>query len=39
MNHLDINMTLRYMKLSEANKVSTVEGIYYTPKIIFATSI
>jgi len=28
MNHLDINMTLRYVKLSEANKVSDVEGIY-----------
>jgi len=28
MNHFDINMTLRYMKLSEANKVSAVEGIY-----------
>jgi len=28
MNHLDINMTLRYMKLSEANKVSVIEGIY-----------
>jgi len=28
MNHRDINMTLRYMKLAEANKVSAVEGIY-----------
>ena len=28
MNHKDINMTLRYMKLAEANKVSAVEGIY-----------
>ena len=28
MNHRDIKMTLRYMKLSEANKVSAVEGIY-----------
>ena len=28
MNNMDINMTLRYMKLSEANKVSAVEGIY-----------
>ncbi|QOY52472.1 tyrosine-type recombinase/integrase [Candidatus Sulfurimonas baltica] len=28
MNHMDVNMTLRYMKLSEANKVSAVEGIY-----------
>ncbi|MFA6138735.1 MAG: site-specific integrase [Sulfurimonas sp.] len=28
LNHKDINMTLRYMKLSEANKVSAVEGIY-----------
>ena len=28
MNHRDINMTLRYMKLAEANKVSAVERIY-----------
>ncbi|OHD85617.1 MAG: hypothetical protein A3I60_05775 [Sulfuricurvum sp. RIFCSPLOWO2_02_FULL_43_45] len=28
MNHRDINMTLRYMKLAEANKVSAVEKIY-----------
>jgi len=28
MNHKDIKMTLRYMKLSEANKISAVEGIY-----------
>jgi len=28
MNHRDINMTLRYMKLVKANKVSAVEGIY-----------
>jgi integrase len=28
MNHKDINMTLRYMKLAEANKVSAVERIY-----------
>ena len=28
MNHKDINMTLCYMKLAEANKVSAVEGIY-----------
>lgn len=28
MNHKDINMTLRYMKLAEANKVSAVEKIY-----------
>ena len=28
MNHRDINMTLRYIKLTEANKVSAVEGIY-----------
>ena len=27
-NHRSISMTLRYMKLSEANKVSAVEGIY-----------
>ena len=28
MNHKDIKMTLRYMKLSEASKVSAVEEIY-----------
>ena len=28
MNHKDINMTLRYMKLAEENKVSAVEKIY-----------
>ena len=28
MNHKSVSMTLRYMKLSEANKVSAVEGIY-----------
>jgi site-specific recombinase XerD len=28
MNHKDIKMTLRYMKLAEANKVSAVERIY-----------
>jgi site-specific recombinase XerD len=28
LNRKDINITLRYMKLSEANKVSAVEGIY-----------
>lgn len=28
MNHKDINMTLRYMKLAEANKVRAVEKIY-----------
>jgi len=28
MNHRDINMTLKYMKLAEANKVSAVAGIY-----------
>lgn len=28
MNHRDIKMTLRYMKLAEANKVSAVEKIY-----------
>ena len=28
MNHKDINMTLRYMKLAEANKLSAVEKIY-----------
>ncbi|WP_366822751.1 tyrosine-type recombinase/integrase [Sulfuricurvum sp.] len=28
MNHKDINMTLRYAKLAEANKVSAVEKIY-----------
>lgn len=28
MNHRSVSMTLRYMKLSEANKVSAVEGIY-----------
>ena len=28
MNHKDINMTLRYMKLAEENKISAVEKIY-----------
>ena len=28
LNHRDINMTMRYMKLSEQNKVNAVEGIY-----------
>ena len=28
MNHKDINMTLRYMKLAEANKILAVESIY-----------
>ncbi|WP_366921373.1 MULTISPECIES: tyrosine-type recombinase/integrase [unclassified Sulfuricurvum] len=28
MNHRDINMTLRYAKLAQANKVSAVEKIY-----------
>jgi len=28
LNHRDINMTMRYMKLAEENKISAVEGIY-----------
>jgi len=28
LNHKDINMTMRYMKLAEQNKVNAVEGIY-----------
>ncbi len=28
LNYQSVLMTLRYMKLSEANKVSAVEGIY-----------
>ena len=28
LNHRDINMTMRYMKLCEKNKVNAVEGIY-----------
>jgi site-specific recombinase XerD len=28
LNHRDINMTMRYMKLAEQNKVNAVEGIY-----------
>ena len=28
LNHKDINMTMRYMKLSESNKLNAVEGIY-----------
>ena len=28
LNHKDINMTLRYMKLAEENKINAVERLY-----------
>jgi len=35
MNHKDINMILLYMKLTEVNKVSLVEGLYWFLIILF----